>query len=1058
MTTAAGTSVLPNPHAAHLHLLLMLFVAPAAAFFAASPATSPMPMLATPVPATWRQEPSNFIFPTASSSWSSTILLSQQHQSSSDNDVSSSGGFESLGLSDDLITVTQTTTTTTFTILQIRCGASLPLEVERRDHLHSPSYNSCYCNNNKSKQKIWVVENNNDDDWVEYLHSFYVQRENLLHKLVTSSIVLLPIYPAATMIIISRFPSILFMVEFPRKYQMTRFAEQYNSSVDIDTLVATPGRLLDILRNNKNAESSLERRIMDALDGKSMNNNNHGGSIIGGRSGRGTNGKRIDARGRGGSRGPRISAASLSLNDIQEMMNDVATNGEERGGTSTIREMFCGLHTSSRSDEVNNNSRRQLKTLLFSATFPEQIEARVDRVLSLLSGGVGRPLRVSTTTASGAAMLLPRALSSLASSDRITAAEEGDSDHYLINSSSGDGDDDDDSEQQLLGKRKHSNTNITPIQNTMPDNGPNIQHRAIRLNEGDRMQALRSLLEQRHADGGGGGGETGDKAYDEWNRVLVFVATRYATEHVSRKLRRLGISASELHGKLDQEARDQRLKQFRSGKTRVLCATDLAARGIDVHGIDLVENYDLTKSVADYTHRTGRTGRAGSSGTAISFISRKSESHFDFLEKYGRGSQQWQSSACLERCILKRVWKEVIPKWRHFLDQFRAPMPIMIWIAIIIEMAIQNRIDMGILLVIQFTNASISFYELNKAGNVVAASKNSLKPTATCKRNGKWEVIDPALLFPGDLVLLASEYYDIPADCRVNGSEIDVDQFYRGHHNVTLYKGDSCKMGFRVVRGEVEAIVEFTGIDTFFGASLLASTGEVSHLQKVLMSFMMILVVMSVTLCLISFIYLLVGGVPVQEALSHMVLQNITPVFRDGENQESVLVYAALAAKWKEPARNGLDRLTLGSVNMALLEDYEQLGQHQHQPGNGNGNGREVGFSPLMRSIQQQQQSQHNDSDWMGVLDTLIDHFDLVDHDRNNQNHGHDQECWQSTSSTGVGRGGGSDGNSAVALMLATAAAAAILMNALLELDRFQCQCKRQQRQMQKRITRINHL
>jgi len=100
--------------------------------------------------------------------------------------------------------------------------------------------------------------------------------------------------------------------------------------------------------------------------------------------------------------------------------------------------------------------------------------------------------------------------------------------------------------------------------------------------------------------------------------------------------------------------------------------------------------------------------------------------------------------------------EKVIPKWRLFLDQFRAPMPIMIWIAIIIEMAIQNWIDMGILLLIQFTNASISFYELNKAGNAVAALKNSLKPTATCKRNGKWEVTDATLLVPGDLVLLAS--------------------------------------------------------------------------------------------------------------------------------------------------------------------------------------------------------------------------------------------------------------------------------------------------------------
>ena len=80
----------------------------------------------------------------------------------------------------------------------------------------------------------------------------------------------------------------------------------------------------------------------------------------------------------------------------------------------------------------------------------------------------------------------------------------------------------------------------------------------------------------------------------------------------------------------------------------------------------------------------------------------------------------------------------------------------MIWIAIIIEISIQNYIDMGILLLIQFTNASISFYELNKAGNAVAALKSSLKPQATCKRDGKWDILDATLLVPGDLVLLGS--------------------------------------------------------------------------------------------------------------------------------------------------------------------------------------------------------------------------------------------------------------------------------------------------------------
>jgi len=115
-----------------------------------------------------------------------------------------------------------------------------------------------------------------------------------------------------------------------------------------------------------------------------------------------------------------------------------------------------------------------------------------------------------------------------------------------------------------------------------------------------------------------------------------------------------------------------------------------------------------------------------------------------------------EAAALLEKYGKNELPEKIIPKWKLFLDQFRAPMPIMIWIAIIIEMAIQNWIDMGILLLIQFTNASISFYELNKAGNAVAALKNSLKPTATCKRNGKWEITDATLLVPGDLVLLAS--------------------------------------------------------------------------------------------------------------------------------------------------------------------------------------------------------------------------------------------------------------------------------------------------------------
>ncbi len=468
----------------------------------------------------------------------------------------------------------------------------------------------------------------------------------------------------------------------PTEMQMTRFTERHNSGEGIDILVATPGRLLDILRPKRRKQqqevmlSSLERRINDALDGKLMNSNGlHGsGSERGAKKQRQITGGREDrlSSTKGGGRdraGPRITASSLSLNEIREMDlinaalddsdGDDSESDGDRGGTTTIREMFRGLQylvldeadrllgkafmdemdellsllpisksSNSTSDTVNKNSRRQLKTMLFSATFPEQIEERVDRVLSRVSGGVGRPLRVSTTSYSfdGSALLpLVSSSSSSSSSDHITEGEMGESDsnHFLGHSSS---DDVGDLEQRFSGKRrKNSNNDITPIQNTMPDSGPNIRHRVIRLNEGDRTQALRSLLEQQ--------GHVDNKVSHEWGRVLVFVATRYAAEHVARKLRRFGMSASELHGKLDQESREQRLKLFRSGKTRVLLATDLAARGIDIRGCDLVINYDLPKSVSDYTHRTGRTGRAGNLGVAISFVTGKSESHFDFLEK-----------------------------------------------------------------------------------------------------------------------------------------------------------------------------------------------------------------------------------------------------------------------------------------------------------------------------------------------------------------------------------------------------------------------------------------
>ena len=188
----------------------------------------------------------------------------------------------------------------------------------------------------------------------------------------------------------------------------------------------------------------------------------------------------------------------------------------------------------------------------------------------------------------------------------------------------------------------------------------------------------------------------------------------------------------------------------------------------------------------------------------------------------------------------------------------------MLWIAAIIEGVIENFADMGILLGIQFINASISFYETTKAGNAVAALKASLKPTATVKRDGKWQNMDAGLVVPGDLVLLAAGSA-IPADTFVNSGQIEVDQSAMTGESlpVKFNRGDICKMGSTVTRGETQGTVESTGQNTFFGktAAMLQSVeNSGGSLQTLLLQMMVVLVTLSLALCITAFVYLLVEG------------------------------------------------------------------------------------------------------------------------------------------------------------------------------------------------------
>lgn len=118
-----------------------------------------------------------------------------------------------------------------------------------------------------------------------------------------------------------------------------------------------------------------------------------------------------------------------------------------------------------------------------------------------------------------------------------------------------------------------------------------------------------------------------------WQRVLIFTATRDAADVLVKELNLDGIPSSVVHGEKAQGSRRRALREFKEGKIRALVATEVAARGLDIQDLEYVVNYDLPFLAEDYVHRIGRTGRAGKTGVAISLVSREEERTLADIEK-----------------------------------------------------------------------------------------------------------------------------------------------------------------------------------------------------------------------------------------------------------------------------------------------------------------------------------------------------------------------------------------------------------------------------------------
>ncbi|HPX61360.1 MAG TPA: DEAD/DEAH box helicase [Deltaproteobacteria bacterium] len=142
-----------------------------------------------------------------------------------------------------------------------------------------------------------------------------------------------------------------------------------------------------------------------------------------------------------------------------------------------------------------------------------------------------------------------------------------------------------------------------------------------RLHVADNLQHKKEMLRHLISD-------------ETLTRAIIFSATKRDADELARELSNNGHPAAALHGDMNQFARNKTIEKMRRGHIRLLVATDVAARGLDVSGVSHVINFDLPRFAEDYVHRIGRTGRAGASGIAISFVSSSELSYLERIERF----------------------------------------------------------------------------------------------------------------------------------------------------------------------------------------------------------------------------------------------------------------------------------------------------------------------------------------------------------------------------------------------------------------------------------------